>query len=302
MKDSLRALLSNILDYAGLFPPASLSLDQTYRNYCQYLASDDRWMLGRLICPVEGTGALADLIAASPASSAIPVCILGKAEHDIEQLLEAGTQLTRRFGGLVDFGAIEMPASPDSISTKLRKSQFARSSPNPAIFFEIGWNGDWRSRWTAAVQLVIENQNVAGIIGLKLRTGGVTAEAFPPSSVVAGVIDLCRQHGVKLKFTAGLHHPVRRYHDSVQTRMHGFINVFAAGVMAWTHGMDAHGIVEILETEDPGEFSFDDYGMKWKTLHAATQRIKQVRDNALISFGSCSFDEPRDDLRALNWW
>src|SRR4051794_28088056 len=51
MTASLRALLSGILDYAGLFPPARLPLEQAIRNYARYRTEPEGWMLGRFICP-----------------------------------------------------------------------------------------------------------------------------------------------------------------------------------------------------------------------------------------------------------
>jgi hypothetical protein len=49
--DSLRALLTNLIDYAGLYPPAGLPLPQVLENYRNYLASPDVWMLNRLVLP-----------------------------------------------------------------------------------------------------------------------------------------------------------------------------------------------------------------------------------------------------------
>jgi hypothetical protein len=49
---SLEALLSRLIDYAGLYPPASLSLEETCANYAAYLASPESWMLNRLILPL----------------------------------------------------------------------------------------------------------------------------------------------------------------------------------------------------------------------------------------------------------
>ena len=49
---SLRALLSQAIDYAGLFPPADLPLDQALQNQAAYVRSPDRWMLGAFILPV----------------------------------------------------------------------------------------------------------------------------------------------------------------------------------------------------------------------------------------------------------
>ena len=49
--DSLRALLANLIDYAGLYPPAGLALPVVLENYEAYLASPESWMLNRLVLP-----------------------------------------------------------------------------------------------------------------------------------------------------------------------------------------------------------------------------------------------------------
>src|SRR5437588_7164766 len=51
MLASVRALLANVIDYAGLFPPARLSMDEAIRNYARYRQEPESWMLGRFICP-----------------------------------------------------------------------------------------------------------------------------------------------------------------------------------------------------------------------------------------------------------
>src|SRR5271155_5584079 len=58
MNASLRALLTGIVDYAGLFPPAKLPLDQAIRNYARYRTDPESWMLGRFICPASRLGEL----------------------------------------------------------------------------------------------------------------------------------------------------------------------------------------------------------------------------------------------------
>ena len=50
---SLRALLTNLVDYAGLYPPAALSLPDTLDNYKRYLASPESWILNRLVLPAS---------------------------------------------------------------------------------------------------------------------------------------------------------------------------------------------------------------------------------------------------------
>ncbi len=45
-------LLDRSIDYAGLFPPASLDMTASVSNYSQYLNHPQRWALGRFVLPV----------------------------------------------------------------------------------------------------------------------------------------------------------------------------------------------------------------------------------------------------------
>src|SRR5712692_9610501 len=62
MPSSLQALLAGALDYAGLFPPAKLPLDQAIQQYARYRHDPDSWMLGRFICPAEKLGELTPFV------------------------------------------------------------------------------------------------------------------------------------------------------------------------------------------------------------------------------------------------
>ncbi len=59
MTGSLQALLRNLIDYAGLYPPAALPLPQVLENYARYLDSPERWMLNRLVLPEARLGEVA---------------------------------------------------------------------------------------------------------------------------------------------------------------------------------------------------------------------------------------------------
>ncbi|HEX6773933.1 MAG TPA: hypothetical protein VF126_17990, partial [Acidobacteriaceae bacterium] len=58
----LRALLAGLIDYAGLFPPAALSMAETVRNYDGYIHGEHAWMLGRLIVPAARLAEYADAL------------------------------------------------------------------------------------------------------------------------------------------------------------------------------------------------------------------------------------------------
>ena len=48
-----RALLSGMVDYAGLFPPAQLPLEKAVREYALHLGEAEAWVLGRFIIPAQ---------------------------------------------------------------------------------------------------------------------------------------------------------------------------------------------------------------------------------------------------------
>ena len=58
MISSFNAFMAGIVDYAGLFPPADLSLDTSMQKYSAYRQSEDSWMLSKFIIPA---GRLAEL-------------------------------------------------------------------------------------------------------------------------------------------------------------------------------------------------------------------------------------------------
>ena len=134
--------------------------------------------------------------------------------------------------------------------------------------------------------------------GYKMRTGGVTADAFPRSAELAPALVAPATHQVPIKFTAGLHHPLRQYRDEVQTKMHGFLNVLGAAVLAAEHRWDVAQTTAMLEDESVSSFKFDDEFFAWRDWKIDVQRLGDRR-RFVTTFGSCSFDEPREDLRAL---
>jgi hypothetical protein len=180
----------------------------------------------------------------------------------------------------------------------------ALGPPVPTPYYETSLRPGWRESVSAVLAtLAGHNAGRSGTgtrpAGFKLRSGGLEAAAFPSPEQVAGTITACRDRGVALKATAGLHHPVRRFDAGLNAFMHGFLNVFVAGALAHARGLGEDQVRAVIEDEDAGHFVFDGAGLRWKDLAAGLDEIAAARREAVISFGSCSFDEPRDDLRAL---
>ena len=49
MTPSVRALMAGLIDYAGMFPPAALDLNQAVANYQSYSVGQFHWILGRFV-------------------------------------------------------------------------------------------------------------------------------------------------------------------------------------------------------------------------------------------------------------
>ncbi len=136
----------------------------------------------------------------------------------------------------------------------------------------------------------------------KIRTGGITPEVFPEPSFVAAFIEACAKSGTPFKATAGLHHPLRCFHALTYSAngpsgwMYGFLNVFLGAILT-RKGVD---IAPLLVEQSPEAFSFDAEQIAWRGCAARLEEIEKARREFAISFGSCSFEEPVDDLKTLH--
>jgi hypothetical protein len=156
-----------------------------------------------------------------------------------------------------------------------------------------------RAQQTISLLAEYNSDAESATFGYKLRTGGVTADAFPTSAQIASALVSPATHQLPIKFTAGLHHPIRQFRDEVKTKMHGFLNVLGAAVLAAEHQWNADQTAIMLEDEKPNSFSFTDDFFAWREWKIDIERLR-YRRKFVRSFGSCSFDEPREDLHALN--
>jgi hypothetical protein len=303
MPSSLRALLNRSIDYAGLFPPANLALDPALRNYAEYIRLPDAWMLGAFILPVAEFDAAGQSLSAFDEKYPLRISALGPKTDNADTFLKslsAATESIAAFRASARASAVidqfEMPLSCPVSSELLEAIRAMLADSNLKTFWEVPANAAVR-----AIDLIGENNAAAAAshLGFKLRTGGVTAEAFPSSAQIAAALKATATARVPIKFTAGLHHPVRLFHESVQTKMHGFLNVLGAAILAGEHDWSEKQIAQMLDDEDAGSFSFTDRFFAWREWKIPTESIV-VRRGLVTSLGSCSFDEPRDDLRALN--
>jgi hypothetical protein len=306
MQPSLRTLLTGVIDYAGLFPPARLPLDRTLANYIRYRQENARWMLGRLVLPAARLGELHafhdSLFASGPPLAISALGRGGNSEGEfLEGLtldLEAIASCRAEYGDRVDVAVLEtrLPAGPEMVALIKEAAEDAEQG-EVFSFFEIGLSGDWQ----ATLAHLVQGCAASGRAGLKLRCGGLEASAFPSVDQVADVIEDCVVAQVPLKFTAGLHHPLHCFDKKLKTSMHGFINVFLAGVLTTEHRLAEPTLRELLLEENPAAFRWEADSVGWREWSVAAAEVELARRYCVTSFGSCSFEEPQADLRALGW-
>jgi hypothetical protein len=291
LKQSLRTLLEHLVDYAGLFPPAGLTMEKAASNYASYLAGPHQWMLGRFVVPVAR---LEELVRSTSAIAPItpwPLTVLTGADPVSD--LNAAASFDARYKGRFTIEAAEVKiADLSQIS-----SVAAAAVDGLEIYFETA-SEDLEPFISAVGEVEMRG---------KMRTGGLTPDAIPDAVLIARFIELCSDQDVPFKATAGLHHPIRcdrplTYEPDAQSAtMHGFVNLFLAAALLYDGAIDSHHAERLLRDGDPGNYRFDDRLAHWLTAEIDVDSIEAVRHNFAISFGSCSFEEPLDDLRQLGW-
>ncbi len=289
---AVRTLLSGAIDYAGLFPPSALSMPEAVINYATYRTSNYNWMLGRFVLTAERLDefyeAARDFISRDGKSVWQLAVVAGEDIIDTIRRVKVFNQSAKGAVGDV----LEVRANTDSkiINT------VGGLPDNVTAYFELPL--DERLADLVAT-LAVHGQRA------KIRTGGITPDAFPKSTDIIRFVKTCLGANVPFKATAGLHHPLRCFRaltyeeDSVMGTMHGFLNLFLMSGYA-REGYRQALLEDVMEEEFEEVFKFDDQSVTWQDQYGLTvPQLELLRQTGIQSFGSCSFDEPVADLQKL---
>ena len=293
VKESVRALLAEIVDYAGLFPPSQISMSEAVINYATYKNSNYRWMLSRFVLPAarldEFLESAQDFIWRDNGDVWRLAVLAGEDIYDTLRRIE---DFNAKNGSRVIGDVLEVRATTES---KIENTVNALP-PNLTAYFEIPADERLPDLVSA---LAIRGQRA------KIRTGGVTPDAFPPAREIIRFIRTCLAANMPFKATAGLHHPLRCFKpltyesDAPTGTMNGFLNMFLMTAFA-RYGFKPIVLEQILMDESPRNFKFDENGVWWRNEHFLNNaQLERVRRTNIISFGSCSFTEPIEDLQEL---
>ena len=287
---SARVALAHAIDYAGLFPPAALSMAEAVTNYASYLSGPDAWALGRFVVPVARLHEFEASAAAVDAGGPLRCRLSALAGGDVRQDATRVRTFNHGHEGRLSIDTIEGRAS-----TPEQVAELAESFAGLAVFVEVTPDD--------ALPSLVDAVRRQGLRA-KIRTGGVTRDSFPASREVARFIVGCVSAGVPFKATAGLHHAVRGDYpltyspDSVRGTMFGYLNLVVAATLA-AEGEGEDAIAEVLERDDAASVAFEAHTLRWRTLQLSERSLARARHDVVLSFGSCSFREPIDELASL---
>jgi len=288
--NALQTAFSGFIDYAGLFPPASLPLADVIRRYGEYRGGAHAWMLGRLILPLQAVGDAAALARGVGASPAAPWPV---------SLLAGAADLEEAAGTIAQFRAPDAVFAIESVETAASDvesiSRVAALLPATVErFVEIPPDPD-----PAPLMQALADAGLSA----KIRTGGTTADRFPDTASVARFLARAASAGVPLKATAGLHHAQRGVYaltdepDSPAGTMHGFVNLTLAAALLAARRIDEELADACLDDDRPGVFKFGGRAGSWLNAVVTYGEFAEARRRLLRSVGSCSFEEPVEDVR-----
>lgn len=292
MLATLKQLLSSIVDYAGLFPPAQLHLPDAMVIYDRAQASLNGWLVGRFVLPAVSLPALVTLLPTvlepgHTTSWSLSVILSQNWAAELEQIRQL-----QAVNEQVSIHALEVTLLPaNDIQLVCRHLPVGITA-----FFEVPL-----SAALEAYLPILQQSSVAA----KLRTGGLTSDTFPDSAQLAQtILSLAKAH-IPFKATAGLHHPLRGDRrltskpDSTSTTMHGFLNVALLAAFAHQQSMALQDAIALLEEQSIHSFHFTETAISWRQHTLSLAALERSRQQFFHSFGSCSIQEPIDDLRTL---
>lgn len=272
----LTTLLDGLCDDAALFPPGNLPLEEAVPAHLAHRSSAHRHVVGPFVVAASQLDRLAPLLQdGQPGSFEVSVTVPSPSEvaavlaaaGAIEALRVVALEVVVPDGVPV---ATVVPALDDALAGRAEV----------VVFVELPRD----DRRPALVEALGGTPYLA-----KLRLGGVRAELYPDEQELAAAVVATARAGLPFKATAGLHHAVRNTDPETGFEQHGFLNVLAA-VEAALAGANEPAVVAILADRDA-----ENIASMVQALGARTDRVREQ----FRSFGTCSIDEPVEELTAL---
>jgi hypothetical protein len=265
-----------LVDDAAVFPPGDAPLPEALTAY---VGRRDEWYADLVASFVVTDVAIPEVTEAVPVSVVVTGgagAIAGALKLATKRdLTVAGLEIALRDPDDLPGNARRVTAAVDAA-----RSDGALDEDTP-VYVELPQTGASAS-WLAAADVVAEGEH-----RLKFRTGGLQADLFPTPDTLAGWIDAALDRETPFKCTAGLHHAIAHRDHETGFPHHGFLNVLLATRQAFD-GATTDDVATLLADHYPNDL----------VALARNSDLSGAR-RWFVSFGSCSVQEPLDDLVGL---
>ena len=266
---ALGVLFAELIDDAALFPPGDAPITEAVPAHLTHDSGAHSGLLGRFLCPVSK---LADLKPLLDEDEGLRLGLI--ADTGVDGLLAAFAELGDYDRMILEAVEIRHPGE--------RLEELERKLPYGVEAYVEITPADMRS--------LLPTLTGRELLHAKLRTGGLSAEAFPTPLAVAEFLVGCADLEVGLKCTAGLHNAVRHTDAETGFTHHGFLNVLLAAERAGD-GAEIEDVAALLAVTDGADLA--------ERVKALTVEDTARTRDLFHGFGSCSFLEPVDDLAGL---
>lgn len=269
-------LVARLCDDAAIFPPGNLPLEEAVPAHLRHLESAHAGLVGPFVIGAAALDRLVPLVADLPQAS-FEVSLTVPSPDGVADALATADGVPALLVRTVEVAVPEGVPAADVIPL-LDVAVAGREDVE--VYVELPRD----DRRPALVERLTGTRYLA-----KLRTGGVRADLHPDEAELAAAVVTLTRAGVPFKATAGLHHAVRHTAPGTGFEQHGFLNVLAA-VDAALSGADAAEVAAVLALRDGQQVA--------DRVRAPRNGVASVRQQ-FRSFGTCSIDDPLDDLTAL---
>ncbi|MCG8374065.1 MAG: hypothetical protein MI700_11045 [Balneolales bacterium] len=319
MNKSVEHLLSESIDYASLKPPVSMALVDALREYVRITNSEDKWMLSRFVIPYNQVPELRKFADRRyRLKGPLNLCIFGPIVNSLHEFKNTILNIEKDilsahsgFPGEVRTNVLELALptisveslNPEelvkAIEAVVTTSADSRLLPH-RVYFEIpGQDIEVETAKKIIKVIAVHNKSVLKRKIDNYLFSGLKINCTPPPSTefLAEVMLYARDANVAIKFAGHNIRSFSTYDYTSNERVFGFINIFMAGLLAYTQDLTVQETVEVLTENNPSNFIFKDAFIAWRELAAPMLEIKMLRMLSITSFNLTDFESPLHGLK-----
>lgn len=296
--DARTASFAALIDYAGLFPPASLAMETAVSQYRAARSSRYGWVAGRFLCQASRLEELAGVLTRSFVDGEVPweIGAIFDTEPGSAASIAQSFHAEMQPAAIIAQGDVRISNSTHDAIGALVDS-IVSVQPEIVPFLEVNEDLSAAEQVATTAAVLRERGRVGGV---ELRCGGGAADTFPASSAVAVFVIEATNNRMPFKMTAGLEKPIRHFDCDLNVLHHGFVNILVA-TSAAANGRSPKTVKHIIEETDPSAFSIGAAFMSWRDLSIPGPAIRRIRKKGFVGYSSRGFTEPVEALMDLSF-